>query len=1086
MTQRTIAVRFYALLTIMSLLLSIFPASVFVAEATVDYPTYFCKAQGNGNYQEQTLQPVEAQQLNDGGDAGLMGSEVNSDNIIPAFGRFLGFNWNSEDQSIWHSRCVPPPPPDTDDDGTPDRSDNCPVVANPDQENNDGDKYGNACDNCPNVVNDDQKDSDGNGIGDACEPPVIPVDNSCLLPNDLDDSEELALGTAPGGEQSLKTILTNSGYGSIDPVSDQVNTQVWDFASANTDSVDLKITLLAKQAGNSQTFGYYEAGDTSSFISLFSVPPTTIGSSFDVNVSNNTAESLGFGLNTVGNPSNMWFSELALNASDQDRLAVYNPEDNVYLLAFEDRPINASDNDYNDLVVKVEVEKCNQGAEQCTVVLVSGTDGNTDKTDDFTTVVEKDDMYAKLLSFINSRWTASVSEAEWIWGDDPVQPPVNDVTQTFQRNFGWGGDSVISALLTVASDNGHSVDFNGEFSAGDPSEFNYEAGNEDVYDVTSHIKSGNNSFSIEVNNKPSSSDPAANPAGLMYRLEIVGTGDACDIPYVPPQEEPVATVHTSKIVCSNEADLPNWGAGGPNITVNTAADWVVTHDSCDLVRGWQFEWAPQGTVDPGDSLIGSAGASWTTFTGTTEIPRSAFDGDSYVWMREVAQNGYIPFTHESEGNKNTNNVTAEMYCHSDVLNYDNLDRIDGIQADGDYYCVAWNVPKVEEPTDLCPNLEGDQATVPDGHVVDDAGNCVIPDNDNVCEIGDNLLVNGSFEDPVVTNQNLWDSFSSVLGWTITQLEDKDPSELELHRGWSSNEAADGMQYAELDGDDENGSSVKITQNVLLEEGAEYELRWAFAPRQNTAASENQLIVRLDNAVVATEGPAAGIGVLSQASWTLGSYQFVADETNTEVAFEDAGTPQNDEYGTFLDNAVLCKIAEPVRGCTDPEASNYNEVATVDDQSCQFDKKDEVTRSGGGGGGTSNPKCDSLTFTDGWLEWETHYGKDLSVTANGIKIFTSDDDAEVSDGSLYVGSASLVDYILTVNHNSKNDVCEVSSSFLGGVGGDFPLVGQVLGEQVSAVPYGAPNAGAGGASPVELPRIQTISAILLRTEGRGKQ
>lgn len=71
---------------------------------------------------------------------------------------------------------------DTDSDQLGDACDNCPLVVNPDQVNTDGDSFGNACDddddndsvpdssdNCPLTANSDQEDSDGDGIGDACE-----------------------------------------------------------------------------------------------------------------------------------------------------------------------------------------------------------------------------------------------------------------------------------------------------------------------------------------------------------------------------------------------------------------------------------------------------------------------------------------------------------------------------------------------------------------------------------------------------------------------------------------------------------------------------------------------------------------------------------------------------------------------------------------------------------------------------------------------------------------------------------------------------------------------------------------------------
>lgn len=64
-----------------------------------------------------------------------------------------------------------------DGDGTPDRFDNCPYVANPDQADADLDGIGDACDNCPQVPNPAQTDSTGTGAGDACSD--TPVGDIC-------------------------------------------------------------------------------------------------------------------------------------------------------------------------------------------------------------------------------------------------------------------------------------------------------------------------------------------------------------------------------------------------------------------------------------------------------------------------------------------------------------------------------------------------------------------------------------------------------------------------------------------------------------------------------------------------------------------------------------------------------------------------------------------------------------------------------------------------------------------------------------------------------------------------------------------
>ncbi len=161
--------------------------------------------------------------------------------------------------------------------------------------------------------------------------------------------------------------------------------------------------------------------------------------------------------------------------------------------------------------------------------------------------------------------------------------------------------------------------------------------------------------------------------------------------------EDSATIIVTKIICDDESDLPNWGGNteNPDITADTAEDWVEAHEGCFFAKGWQFQWAPLSseTSNPGDTLVGEAGAPWTTFSYSTTIPESAFAQG--VWVREVLQDDYIPFTY-NPGKVNTNDVSAEIYCNADVLNYDNFDYVGGLEDDATYYCVAWNVEK--EPT----------------------------------------------------------------------------------------------------------------------------------------------------------------------------------------------------------------------------------------------------------------------------------------------------------------------------------------------------------------------------------------------------
>jgi uncharacterized repeat protein (TIGR01451 family) len=76
-----------------------------------------------------------------------------------------------------------------------DACDNCPGTTNADQANSDSDAAGNACDNCPSVSNAAQTDTDGDNAGDACDPDDD-NDSVCDAGGPLVDGTP---GTPPGG-----------------------------------------------------------------------------------------------------------------------------------------------------------------------------------------------------------------------------------------------------------------------------------------------------------------------------------------------------------------------------------------------------------------------------------------------------------------------------------------------------------------------------------------------------------------------------------------------------------------------------------------------------------------------------------------------------------------------------------------------------------------------------------------------------------------------------------------------------------------------------------------------------------------------
>lgn len=184
----------------------------------------------------------------------------------------------------------------------------------------------------------------------------------------------------------------------------------------------------------------------------------------------------------------------------------------------------------------------------------------------------------------------------------------------------------------------------------------------------------------------------------------------------------------------------------------------------------------------------------------------------------------------------------------------------------------------------------------------------------------NLIQNGNFESPEVTDPAKWDIFedgTAGLVWTIEWRGDipaswggydrPDPALKELHEGVNGWLPYEGDQYAELDtdwygpGHPQNGepASVRIYQDISTTPGRKYQLTFAFSPRPNTPAGDNILEVKWDGGTVATIGPIAGDG---NTNWTLYTYEVAASSNSTRLEFIDKGNANS--LGTFLDDVTL--------------------------------------------------------------------------------------------------------------------------------------------------------------------------------------
>lgn len=198
-------------------------------------------------------------------------------------------------------------------------------------------------------------------------------------------------------------------------------------------------------------------------------------------------------------------------------------------------------------------------------------------------------------------------------------------------------------------------------------------------------------------------------------------------------------VIVSVIECADESDLPNWGTknAGPNMfDKNTAPDYVAAHaPDCWFAPDWLFQWGywdwdpatynvgPNGVRSLSKDFVGEADGSegygtytydpdsgidplvteWHTFGQTDEDGRTAIiipdplAVSSVIALRLVLKPGYLPFSYywqyddeDAWVNPNLQDpYSAELYCHEDILNYDNLDFLQIVPGGNVYYCIAF-------------------------------------------------------------------------------------------------------------------------------------------------------------------------------------------------------------------------------------------------------------------------------------------------------------------------------------------------------------------------------------------------------------
>ncbi|MDR3643269.1 MAG: hypothetical protein P4L74_06630 [Candidatus Doudnabacteria bacterium] len=173
----------------------------------------------------------------------------------------------------------------------------------------------------------------------------------------------------------------------------------------------------------------------------------------------------------------------------------------------------------------------------------------------------------------------------------------------------------------------------------------------------------------------------------------------------PPQN---VTVAAYKVICKNVSDLPDWGTANNSsrpsqMTPAVIANFVAnSHGDCSYANNWNFQYGGPNVKPRGGNFIGPAGGAWKNFDtgtgGTSSTPATLTLGTSslpsLLWVRENLQKGYIHFTDADGTAPHPNTRSAELFCNTDGLNYDNYDAVTGpLVAGTTYYCAAINVLK---------------------------------------------------------------------------------------------------------------------------------------------------------------------------------------------------------------------------------------------------------------------------------------------------------------------------------------------------------------------------------------------------------
>ncbi|MGH9106669.1 MAG: hypothetical protein ACRDZX_12700, partial [Acidimicrobiales bacterium] len=173
---------------------------------------------------------------------------------------------------------------------------------------------------------------------------------------------------------------------------------------------------------------------------------------------------------------------------------------------------------------------------------------------------------------------------------------------------------------------------------------------------------------------------------------------------------------------------------------------------------------------------------------------------------------------------------------------------------------------------------------------------------------DELVGNGSFEDPEFTAGAGTDWQSSIPGWSPTttcavpdesiELQGTNPGQ--YHGPGGSVTPYDGSQYVELAPDCVSG----VTQTIATVPGAQYTLTFAYQATPGSLPSDNTMAVDWGGTAVAPD-------LQGGSSWVLATYDVTASSSATTLAFVDTNSDVDCANGQDLNDDINCTVGDLV-------------------------------------------------------------------------------------------------------------------------------------------------------------------------------